>query len=354
MARDASGNYTLPAGNPVAGGTTITATWGNTTMLDVGTELTASLDRSGQGGMLAGLKGFAGTVSLPSFTFSSEISSGMYYAGTGDFRMGVLGTTATKWIDDTSTPAGSQKPFLIWNGTAWEAPITASGAVTSVDVSGGTTGLTTSGGPITTSGTITFAGTLAVTNGGTGLTAFGTGVATALGENVGSAGAFTTFNGDLGTPSALVLTNATGLPNAAVIGLGTAALVNTGITTGLVPLVGTKSASLTLAGLVEQSTSAENVTGTDDTVFPSVAGVKEMITTHASSDPTLGTLTQTFTNGQETTISLTSTVLAPVVTVTKEVPQTGVTNNNWDVSSTAENYTRLDSAAATTLDLDWL
>ena len=67
-------------------------------------------------------------------------------------------------------------------------------------------------------------------------------------------------------------------------------------------------------------------------------------------DPTLGTLTQTFTNGQETTISLTSTVLAPVVTVTKEVPQTGVTNNNWDVSSTAENYTRLDSAAATTLD----
>ena len=64
---------------------------------------------------------------------------------------------------------------------------------------------------------------------------------------------------------------------------------------------------------------------------------------------TSGTLTQTFTNGQVSTISLTSTVLAPVVTVTKEVPQTGVTNNTWDVSSTAENYTRLDSAAATTL-----
>ena len=42
------------------------------------------------------------------------------------------------------------------------------GSVTSVDVSGGTTGLTTSGGPITSSGTITIAGTLAVTNGGTG------------------------------------------------------------------------------------------------------------------------------------------------------------------------------------------
>ena len=45
-----------------------------------------------------------------------------------------------------------------------------SGTVTSVDVSGGTTGLTTSGGPITSSGTITMAGTLNVANGGTGAT----------------------------------------------------------------------------------------------------------------------------------------------------------------------------------------
>ena len=45
-----------------------------------------------------------------------------------------------------------------------------SGTVTSVDVSGGTTGLTTSGGPVTTSGTITLAGTLDVDNGGTGAT----------------------------------------------------------------------------------------------------------------------------------------------------------------------------------------
>ena len=47
------------------------------------------------------------------------------------------------------------------------------GTVTSVDVSGGTTGLTTSGGPITGSGTITLAGTLAVANGGTGATTAG-------------------------------------------------------------------------------------------------------------------------------------------------------------------------------------
>ena len=42
------------------------------------------------------------------------------------------------------------------------------GTVTSVAISGGSTGLTVSGSPITTSGTITLAGTLAVANGGTG------------------------------------------------------------------------------------------------------------------------------------------------------------------------------------------
>ena len=54
----------------------------------------------------------------------------------------------------------------------------------------------------------------------------GTGVATALAVNVGSAGAPVLLNGAGGTPSALVLTNATGLPNAAVIGLGTFATAN--------------------------------------------------------------------------------------------------------------------------------
>jgi len=43
-----------------------------------------------------------------------------------------------------------------------------SGTVTSINASGGTTGLTFSGGPVTTSGTLTLAGILAVTNGGTG------------------------------------------------------------------------------------------------------------------------------------------------------------------------------------------
>lgn len=54
------------------------------------------------------------------------------------------------------------------------------GTVTSVAVSGGTTGLSTSGGPITSAGTITLAGTLAIANGGTGATSAGAAL-TALG-----------------------------------------------------------------------------------------------------------------------------------------------------------------------------
>lgn len=55
-----------------------------------------------------------------------------------------------------------------------------SGTVTSVNASGGSTGLSFSGGPVTSSGTLTLAGTLAVANGGTGSTSAST-ARTALG-----------------------------------------------------------------------------------------------------------------------------------------------------------------------------
>ena len=92
-----------------------------------------------------------------------------------------------------------------------------SGTVTSVEVAGGTTGLSTSGGPITTSGTITISGTLVVANGGTGATTLtdggvllgsGTGAITALGQAtngqlvIGSTGA---------DPSLATLTDGTGI-----------------------------------------------------------------------------------------------------------------------------------------------
>jgi hypothetical protein len=99
----------------------------------------------------------------------------------------LIGNTTGNTLTKATLTAGTG--ISITNGTgSISIAATNNGTVTSVDVSGGTTGLTTSGGPITSSGTITLAGTLAVTNGGTGITSFGTGVATALGQNVTGSG----------------------------------------------------------------------------------------------------------------------------------------------------------------------
>lgn len=48
MPRNGSGTYTLPAGNPVVTGTTISSTWANTTLSDIATALTQSLSKDGQ------------------------------------------------------------------------------------------------------------------------------------------------------------------------------------------------------------------------------------------------------------------------------------------------------------------
>lgn len=77
-----------------------------------------------------------------------------------------------------------------------------------------------------------------------GLTGAGTGVVTALGVNVGSAGAFVAFNGALGTPSSGTLTNATGLPAGNLAGTTLA----TGIVTSSLTSTGTLTGGATGAG----------------------------------------------------------------------------------------------------------
>lgn len=81
-----------------------------------------------------------------------------------------------------------------------------------------------------TSGTLTNCTGLPIS---TGITGTGTGVLTALAINVGSSGAFVTFDGALGTPSSGTLTNATGLPlSTGITGAGTGVLTALAVNVG--------------------------------------------------------------------------------------------------------------------------
>jgi hypothetical protein len=82
----------------------------------------------------------------------------------------LIGNSTGNTLTKASLTAGSGVTITPGAGSisiAFTGP--GAGSVTSVDVSGGTTGLTTSGGPITSTGTVTLAGTLAPANGGTGV-----------------------------------------------------------------------------------------------------------------------------------------------------------------------------------------
>ena len=153
------------------------------------------------GGTLAIANGGTGqTTASAAFNALSPITS------TGDLIIGNGTNSATRLA------IGTSGYVLTSNGTtaSWAA---SSGGVSSF--SAGTTGFTPN---TATTGAITLSGTLNIANGGTGITSFGTGVQTALGQNVTGSGSIvlatspTLVTPALGTPSSATLTNATGLP----------------------------------------------------------------------------------------------------------------------------------------------
>ena len=121
--RNSGGTYSLPAGNPVVTGTTITSLWANTTLNDLKTEITNSLDRQGRGGMLAPLQIVSGTSALPGLTASAEPSSGLYRIGAGDWGFSLLTSQVMRW---TSALVSTQVPLTV-TGRTTTTDLTVSG-----------------------------------------------------------------------------------------------------------------------------------------------------------------------------------------------------------------------------------
>jgi hypothetical protein len=107
MPRNASGTYTLPAGNPVVSGNIIEASWANGTMSDLATEMTNSLSRSGAGGMTGAFRAADGSASVPGIAFGSETTTGWYRAGTNDVRFVIATNELQKWTANGTAITGT-------------------------------------------------------------------------------------------------------------------------------------------------------------------------------------------------------------------------------------------------------
>ncbi len=138
------------------------------------------------------------------FTF---ITNGTLYANTGWVQtdpVTTVGTSLVVWVQFSGAGAYTAGTGLTLTGTQF--------SITNTAVTATSYGSATQVGTFTVNaqGQLTAAGNTTVTPAVGSITGLGTGVASALAVNVGSAGAFVTFNGALGTPSSGTVTNLTG------------------------------------------------------------------------------------------------------------------------------------------------
>jgi hypothetical protein len=219
MARNNSGVYTLPqAGlNPVVSKTSISRIWANTTLGDIANELTNSLDRTGRGAMTQPLQLPDGSAALPSLTFSNDLDTGVFRAGTNQLGLVCGGATKVQ-IGSTAltiaagmqlapnsgtvgAPTYSFGPDLtsgLYRAGAGDVRMAISGADVAAFAATGTTFAAGITGPLTITGALSVTGALSATAGltttqstanGTGGDITGNGSGTGLNITGGSTGA---------------------------------------------------------------------------------------------------------------------------------------------------------------------
>ena len=97
MPRNSTGKYFLPSGNPVKPNETVKAEWANSTMSDIATALSASLDTQGRNTMLNPLKLIDGSPEAPSAVFSGDTRSGFYLQSKGQVQGVAENTPSFQW-----------------------------------------------------------------------------------------------------------------------------------------------------------------------------------------------------------------------------------------------------------------
>ena len=198
-------------------------------------------------------------------------------AGTNGYFLQTDGSGNTTWAAAASGTinTGTVGQITYYSGTnALSGATTGTGVLTALGVNVGSAGaVVVNGGALGTpsSGTLTNATGLPISTGVSGL---GTNVATALATNVGSAGAVVVNGGALGTPSSGTLTNATGLPiSTGVSGLGT------NVATALAVNVGTAGAVVVNGGALGTPSSGTLTNATGLPISTGVSGLGSNVAT---------------------------------------------------------------------------